>query len=163
MRSWFSGRSSKHNVYQQSVLSWSLLLVISCVSDRAGHGGWQRWRDNSPRPARGWDVAEQLCEQGAPRNCTGIPAFQWKVWFESRRTWVLWHCPFSLPVPVTLPPGWGPFELLTHGRESATAAFALPSAIFHPGGCPSAAAAEASPCQQVPRVTSAQQTVFSEC
>lgn len=33
--------------------------------------------------------------------------------------------------------------------------FALPSAICHPRGCPSMAGAHSSPCQQVPRVTSA--------
>lgn len=91
----------------------------TCVTGRAGHGGWQRWRDNRPRPARVWAVAEQLWEQRA----TSYPALSSllssrKLWSESRPTRDLWCCPFSLPVPATDPPGWGSAERLTHRRAS---------------------------------------------
>lgn len=88
--------------------NWSVLFVISYVTDRASHGDWQKWRDNGPRPAWGCDGAlSSLLSSG-------------KVWFESHQTWDLWHCSFSLSVPVAVPPGWGPFKLLTHRRESVT-------------------------------------------
>jgi len=178
--------------------------MIACVTGRAGHGGWQRWRDNGPGPACMWDVAEQQWEQRASSDSAFSSLLSsGKLWSETRQTWDLWYCPFSLPVPAAVPPGRGPAEILTHRRESvpgstsdlanihlsklsctlagatnsclhlplqasscigftllgglggwlgcltslaSPAAFSLPSATFHPGGCPSTVGAEASPC-----------------
>ena len=119
IKTWASGRVSNCNIYQESVLSWFVFLMITCVTGRAGYGGWQRWRDNGPRPAWVWDVAEQLWEQCAPSDSALSPLLSsGKLWSESHQTWDLWHCPFSLPVPDTDPSDWGPAELLTHRRES---------------------------------------------
>lgn len=62
-------------IYNKSLSSF-LLLMITCVT---GHGGWQRWSGNGPRP-----VADQLWEQCAPSNSAlSSLLFTGKLWCES--------------------------------------------------------------------------------